>query len=251
MHWPAHPLRRRPARWGLAKQDRFRIQNGGEAAVHPGRVNLGQIGYIHVSAFQTACRSDDVQPVRQRVLVPMNVIEGAVHLLVVLSRGPHAGLAEIDTEAPRLTIQPGERLTSVMAIGSQYPMARPGRTKSGGGAGHSCRGLPGLLVSGRSPLPTCTLPSDRGKMQRQHTSVIGLTNRPLTGGVCQAARPLNVENAMQIKKTWLSFVSFLPENKTEGIDFIADLFPCRVFGALHPGPHHQGQAVEEVKLATV
>lgn len=115
---------------GVGKQDRFRIQNGGEAAVHPCRVNLGQIGYIHVSAFQTACRSDDVQPVRQRVLVPMNVIEGAVHLLVVLSRGPHAGLAEIDTEAPRLTIQPGERLTSVMAIGSQYPMASPGRTKA-------------------------------------------------------------------------------------------------------------------------
>ena len=87
---------------GVGKQDRFRIQNGGEAAVHPGRVNLGQIGYIHVSAFQTACRSDDVQPVRQRVLVPMNVIEGAVHLLVVLSRGPHAGLAEIDTEAPQI-----------------------------------------------------------------------------------------------------------------------------------------------------
>jgi hypothetical protein len=94
------------------------------------RVNLGQIGNIHVSAFQTACRRDDVQPIRQRVLVPVNVIEGAVHLLIVLSRGSHAGLAEIDTEAPRLTMQPGERLTSVMAIGSQYPMARPGRTKA-------------------------------------------------------------------------------------------------------------------------
>ncbi len=88
--------RARPLCDGVGKQDGFRIQNGGEAAVHPGRVNLGQIGYIHVSAFQTPCRSDDVQPVRQRVLVPVNVIEGAVHLLIVLSRGPHAGLAEID-----------------------------------------------------------------------------------------------------------------------------------------------------------
>lgn len=87
---------------GVGKQDRFRIQDGGEAAVHPGWINLGQVGNIHVSAFQTACRSDDVQPVCQRVLVPVNVIEGAVHLLIVLSRGPHADLAEIDTEAPQI-----------------------------------------------------------------------------------------------------------------------------------------------------
>jgi hypothetical protein len=50
-----HRIRRTGAlRDGVGKQDGFRIQDGGEAAVHPGRVNLGQIGNIHV-AFQTAC----------------------------------------------------------------------------------------------------------------------------------------------------------------------------------------------------
>ena len=46
-------------------------------------------------------------------------------------------------------------------------------------------------------------------MQRQHTSVIGLTNRPSQEGSA-AARPLNVENAMQIKKNMAFIRQFSP-----------------------------------------
>jgi hypothetical protein len=113
----------------------------------------------------------------QRVLVPVNVIEGAVHLLVVLLRGPHPGLAEIDTEAPRFTMQPGERLTSVMAIGSQYPIARPGRTKIGAARDSTEPDWPDHGIRHLRPQPH----APDGKMQRQHTSVIGLTNRPSEG----------------------------------------------------------------------
>jgi hypothetical protein len=49
-------------------------------------------------------------------------------------------------------------------------------------------GLAGFDVSGPPPEATEILPMDIGKMQFQHTSVIGLTNRPSQEGSAAALR---------------------------------------------------------------
>ncbi len=72
-----------------------------------------------VTTFQTAQRCDDVQPVRQRVFVPVNVIERPVHLLLILFRRSCAVLPKAGRLKPEFTMHPGDRVTSVSAIGSQ------------------------------------------------------------------------------------------------------------------------------------
>ena len=75
-----------PLCYRIGKDDSFRIENGGQAAVRPGGVDFRKISDIQVTTFQTAQRCDDVKPVRQRVFVPVNVIERPVHLLLILFR---------------------------------------------------------------------------------------------------------------------------------------------------------------------
>ncbi len=75
-----------PLCYRIGKDDGFRIENGGQAAVRPGGVDFRKISDIQVTTFQTAQRCDDVKPVRQRVFVPVNVIERPVHLLLIFFR---------------------------------------------------------------------------------------------------------------------------------------------------------------------
>ncbi len=72
-----------------------------------------------VTTFQTAQRCDDVQPVRQRVFVPVNVIERPVHLLLILFRRSLCRFTKSRQAEAQLTMHPGDRVTSVSAIGSQ------------------------------------------------------------------------------------------------------------------------------------
>ncbi|SAX65722.1 Uncharacterised protein [Klebsiella pneumoniae] len=179
--------RARPLCDGVGKQDGFRIQNGGEAAVHPGRVNLGQIGYIHVSAFQTACGGDDVQPVGQRVLVPVNVIKSAVHLLVVLSRGPHAGLAEIDTEAPQ--IDHTARRTADVRHGHRLPVpdGQAGTNKKRWRSRTQLQGTAGIAGI-RQVAFTNLHAAERQREDAAPAHIGDRVNKPaLTGGACGGA----------------------------------------------------------------
>ena len=70
--------------------------------------------------------------------------------------------------------------------------------------GQNCIGLPGLDVSGKSPPVTFVLPSDRGNMQRQQISVIGLTKRP-----SQAASAAAMWLFSFLTAGWLYKVSYL------------------------------------------
>ncbi len=81
-------------------------------------VNFRKISDIRVTTFQTAQRCDDVKPVRQRVFVPVNVIERPVHLLLILSPFLCRFTKSRQAEA-QFTMHPGDRVTSVSAIGSQ------------------------------------------------------------------------------------------------------------------------------------
>jgi hypothetical protein len=75
------------------------------------------------------------------------------------------------------------RVTSVIAKGSQNPMASPGRSNIGGGAGQSSIGDDGFGVSGKSPRATWytadthrkhTFPADIGN---------GIDPAPVTGRI--------------------------------------------------------------------
>lgn len=82
-------------------------------------VDFRKISDIRVTTFQTAQRCDDVQPVRQRVFVPVNVIERPIYLLLILFRRSLCRFTKSRQAEARFTMHPGDRVTSVNAIGSQ------------------------------------------------------------------------------------------------------------------------------------
>lgn len=84
-----------------------------------GGVDFRKISDIRVTTFQTAQRCDDVQPVRQRVFVPVNVIERPIYLLLILFRRSLCRFTKAGRLKPVFTMHPGDRVTSVNAIGSQ------------------------------------------------------------------------------------------------------------------------------------
>lgn len=86
-------------------------------ALSPCRVDFRQVSDIQIAALQTPEGGDDIEPVRQRIFVPVHVVERAIDLFVIFLAAPIPIFPRLTVNPPRFTMQPGERATSVMAIG--------------------------------------------------------------------------------------------------------------------------------------